>query len=90
MRLTAKALRELRLPAGKNEHTFRDDDIPGLGIRMREGGSRNWVFEYSIGDKSRKMTLGAANPESVKIIRERASELHARVRLGEDPQGAKE
>jgi integrase len=90
MKLTAKAIKGLRLPAGKNEHTFRDDDISGLGIRLRAGGSCNWVFEYSLGDKSRKMTLGNATPESAKIIRERAAELHARVRLGEDPQAQKE
>jgi hypothetical protein len=39
MRLTAKAI-DLPLPKGKLDHIEFDDDIPGFGLRIRDGGSR--------------------------------------------------
>jgi integrase len=89
MKLTEKGIRGLQMPQGKDEHLFWDDDIPGLGVRLRAGGSRTWVLQYAIGKKHRRMSLGAATPESVKVIRPQAAKLHARVKLGEDPAGEK-
>jgi integrase len=89
MKLTAKAIAGLQLPAGKSDHLVWDDEIPGLGIRLRAGGSRNWVFQYAIGSKHRRMSLGAATAESVKTIREQAAQIHAKVKLGQDPAGQK-
>jgi integrase len=104
MKLTAKGIQGLKLPAGKTDQLFWDDDIPGFGLRVRAGGSRNWVFQYAIGKKQRRLSLGAATEESFKTvrqkdeagkeviklgIRERADQLHARVKLGEDPAGDK-
>ena len=100
MKLTAKGIRALELPAGKSDHLFWDDEIPGFGLRIRAGGSRNWVFQYALGDKQRRLSLGAATPESftkhkgpdgtIKLgIRDQAAQLHAKVRLGQDPAGDK-
>ena len=96
MKLTSKSLRGLQLPAGKSDHLFWDDEIPGFGLRLRAGGSRNWVFQYALGSKHRRMSLGAATPESftkvndkdgkIKLgIREHVAKLHAMVKLGKDP-----
>ncbi|HKA00100.1 MAG TPA: Arm DNA-binding domain-containing protein, partial [Candidatus Solibacter sp.] len=60
MKLTAKNLNSARLPDGKSDHIAWDDDIPGLGLRLRAGGSRVWVFQYALGRKQRRMALGAA------------------------------
>jgi integrase len=102
MRFTVKNAPALRLPDGKDDHIFWDDDIPGLGVRLRAGGSRMFVFQYALGSKNKRMTLGAVTPESfttvkdpdgtvVKLgIRDQAALLHARVRLGEDPAGKKD
>jgi integrase len=100
MKLTAKGIRGLQLPEGKMDHLFWDDDIPGFGLRLRAGGSRSWVFQYAIGDKQRRLSLGAASAESfstvkdsdgrIKLgIRDQAAQLHAKVRLGQDPAGDK-
>jgi integrase len=102
MKLTAKEVRGLQLPAGKIDHIVWDDEIPGLGVRMRVGGSRKWVFQYALGVKQWRMTLGAATDESFKTakdidgnivklgIREQAAQLHAKVKLGQNPAGEKE
>jgi integrase len=100
MKLTAKNVRAIQLPKGKTDHLFWDDDIPGFGLRLRAGGSRNWVFQYALGEKQRRLSLGAATPESfstvkdkdsnIKLgIRDRAALLHAKVKLGQDPAGEK-
>jgi integrase len=100
MKLTAKGIRGLELSDGKSDQLFWDDDIPGFGLRLRAGGSRNWVFQYALGDKQRRLSLGAATPESftkhkgpdgtIKLgIRDQAAQLHAKVKLGQDPAGDK-
>jgi hypothetical protein len=33
----------IELPAGKKELITYDEDLPEFGIRIRQGGSRNWV-----------------------------------------------
>ena len=77
------------LPAGKSDFTFFDDDIPGFGLRVRAGGSRAWVFQYRIGTKQRRITFATVSAMTVQDARERAGQLHARVKLGEDPFGEK-
>src|SRR5437868_4460952 len=101
MKLTAKGIRGVKLSSGKSDQLFWDDDIPGFGLRLRAGGSRNWIFQYALGAKQRRLSLGGATLESftavkgsdgkiVKLgIREQAAQLHARVKLGQDPAGDK-
>lgn len=105
MKLTAKSISTLELPAGKSEQLFWDDEIPGFGLRVRAGGSRNWVFQYALGEKQRRMSLGSATAESFKSIkikgadgeqktlkigiRDYAAQLHAKVKLGQDPAAEK-
>jgi integrase len=89
MKLTVKETAALKLPHGKTDQLFWDDEIPGFGLRLREGGSRHWVFQYKIGSKHRRVTFGKYPALDAKKARDRAAELHAQVRLGEDPAGAK-
>ena len=89
MKITATTIRSLVLPAGKLEDLFWDDDIPGFGARLRKGGSRTVVFQYKLGGKQRRMTLGSVTAIDVGKARETAKDLYAKVRLGQDPQGEK-
>jgi integrase len=101
MKLTAKGIRGAELSAGQTDQLFWDDDIPGFGLRLRAGGSRNWVFQYALGAKQRRLSLGAATLESfttvkdgdgkiIKLgIRDQVTQLHAKVKLGQDPAGDK-
>jgi integrase len=100
VKLTPRSLATLKLSHGKDDQIFWDDDIPGFGLRLRAGGSRSWVFQYALGDKQRRLSLGAATEESfrsvkdrdgtVKLgIREQVAQLHAKVKLGQDPASDK-
>jgi len=89
MRLTKINISKVVVPSGKSEIIEFDDDVPGFGLRVRAGGSATWIFQYRQGSKQRRLSLGSAAAISAQNARERATELHARVRLGEDPAGQK-
>ena len=92
MRITINSAHRLKLRPGQKECIVFDDDIPGFGIRIREGGSRTWIFQYRIGSKQRRMFLGSASDPQVNLAdtRKVASKLHGQVALGQDPQRGKE
>jgi integrase len=92
MRLTVKSADSLRLRSGQKERIAFDDDIPGFGLRIREGGSRTWIFQYRIGSKQRRMVLASAKSAQLNLadVRKTASRLQDRVALGQDPAMDKE
>jgi Arm DNA-binding domain len=85
MKFSVKTTREHRLPAGKPDHIEFDDDIKGFGLRLREGGSRVWIYQYRIDSKQRRVVLGSATSVPLSVARKNAGELEARVKLGGDP-----
>jgi integrase len=99
MEFTTQSIKDLKLARGDKEAIFFDDNVPGFGIRLREGGSKTWIFQYRLGGKQRRMSLGSVAAISLakardgerdkdgRIIRRGAKDLHATVRLGGDPAG---
>jgi integrase len=88
MKLTATTVKTAQIERGKSEQIFFDDDVPGFGLRLRDGGSKNFVFQYKLGGrggKHRRMALGKATAVTIADARKAAEKLYARVRLGEDP-----
>ncbi len=61
MKLTSAIARTLTLESGQTDRTFFDDDLPAFGVRVRAGGSRNWVVQYKTGRKNRRLMLGAVS-----------------------------
>jgi integrase len=89
MKLTQKTIDAITLPKGKSEHFEWDDDLPGFGLRLRRGGARTWIYQYKIAKQNRRITLGNATALSPARAREAAVEIHAKVRLGQDPSAEK-
>ena len=89
MKLTTSTVPKAKVPAGKTEAIHFDDEIPGFGLRIREAGSRSFIFQYKLGRKQRRMALGIATPLTVTEARKTAAKLHARVKLGQDPASDK-
>jgi integrase len=85
MTLTTKTIDTLRLPDGKTDHTFWDDVVSGLGVRIRLNGSRKFIYRYRIGTKQKFMPLGDASKETLVKARNAARDLGFKVRLGTDP-----
>jgi hypothetical protein len=82
-------IRTERIAQGKSETFIFDDDVPGFGLRLRQGGSRTFVFQYRLGQKQRRMALGVATAGNVNDVRKIARKLYHRVQLGQDPAGDK-
>jgi integrase len=89
MKITQSAIARLTLPEGKREAIHFDEDVPGFGLRLRSAGGRNWIFQYRVGRRQRRMTFGSVGAMTAAQAREQAEQLHARVKLGQDPAGAK-
>jgi integrase len=89
MKLTQRNIGTVTVPSGKSEHIEFDDDISGFGLRVRIGGSATFIFQYRLGDRQRRLSLGSASAIGAKDAREQASKLYARVKLGQDPAGEK-
>jgi hypothetical protein len=89
-RLTPQQVSALTLPLGKTDACVFDDVVPGLAIRLRAGGKKSWVFQYRVGTKQRRLTLGAATALTPHDARKQAARLHAEVKLGHDPAGDKD
>jgi integrase len=85
MGLTVKDAEGLKIKPGKAERVVFDDKVSGFGLRIREGGSRTWIYQYRIGKKQRRMVLGSAKSVPLGLARENAGKLEAKVKLGGDP-----
>jgi hypothetical protein len=79
MKFTQMDVNRLTLPAGKTDVIVFDSEVPGLGLRLRIGGRRRvWVFQYQIGTKSRRMTLGVTSAINLATARRTATDFTPR------------
>jgi integrase len=85
MKISAKSIADAKLESNEKEKIYYDEEIPGFGLRIRSGGSRVLIFTYKIAGKTRRMHLGKAMSAAFPNVRKMAAELHAKVRLGQDP-----
>jgi len=89
MKLTAQLAEGLKLQHGEADRIWFDDAVPGFGLRVRQTGSRSWIFQYKIGGKTRRLVIGQASAIKLGRAREIASEHYAKVKLGRDPGAEK-
>ena len=61
-------------------------DGGGLYLRVRDTGSRSWLYVYTISGKRREMGLGSDLDVSLAQAREKAAAARAMVLEGKDPQ----
>ena len=85
MRLTVQSAETLKLKTGEADRIWFDDAIPGFGLRVRDTGSRSWIFQYKIAGNTRRLVIGQASAIKLGRAREIAGEHHAKVKLGRDP-----
>jgi integrase len=85
-KLTKTEIGKLGCPPSKAEAFHWDDDMPGFGLRIRASGVRRWVVQYRTGATQRRVLLGDPAVVPPDKARERAKQLLAQVKLGQDPQ----
>jgi integrase len=92
MKLTAKTISGLALPANKDDAIIFDDDMPGFGFRLRRSGDkvrRSFVAQYRTHGRTRRVLIGSLELFSAEQARAQAKKILAQVHLGRDPQGEK-
>jgi Arm DNA-binding domain len=87
MKLTAAAVGRLKLPPGKSDDIVFDTAIHGFGVRLRDGGNRSFIYQYKLGSKQRRLTIGSVAAVDFGTACRTAKDLYAQVRLGRDPAG---
>jgi integrase len=85
MRLTTSTIATLSLGDGEADRIWFDDEVPGFGLRIRNTGSRTWVYQYKIQRRTRRVVIGKVSAIKLAKAREIAADYHARVRQGGDP-----
>ena len=87
MKLTEASI--ARLKPTKADAVYYDDDLPGFGIRIRAGGSRNYIVRYRQGGLERRHTVGSVSVLSVEEARKKARKVLVAVDEGRDPTADK-
>jgi integrase len=90
MKLTTASIRTIAPVPPKTDIIEFDDTVPGFGVRARAGGSKVYVVQYAIGEKTRRMSLGKVELQGVDKARDKAKDILAAVRMGQDPAGEKQ
>jgi integrase len=86
-RLTDGFVSKLSVPDGQREIRVFDSELRGFGVAKFATGRASFFVKYSIGQKQRKLTLGAAIPGVTAEMRRKASDILARARIGQDTAG---
>jgi integrase len=83
MKLTQNSV--TKLASAKADEIFFDDDLPGFGVRLREGGSRKYVVHYRQAGTQRRHTIGPVAALTLEEARQRARKILVAVADGRDP-----
>jgi integrase len=90
MLLTRANIAQLKLPPGKAEVTYWDDEIKGFGLRLRQGGIARWIVQFrNAQGQQRKMTLSQIPVSSVDQARAAAERIIRNIADDRDPQAEK-
>ena len=81
-----KRLVEAAKPQDK-DYIICDDDLAGFAVRILPSGRRSYIVQYRIGNRYRRMSLGAHGVLTPEKARRMAFKVLAAVKDGEDPAG---
>ena len=89
MKLTKDTVAKLTLPADKRDAIFFDDEIRGLGYRLRRSPNgqvrASWILQFRAAGRARRYLIGAGDV-SAQAARAKAQKLKGQIWQGEDPQ----
>ena len=69
------------------DYIICDDDLAGFAVRVLPSGRRSYIVQYRIGNRYRRMSLGAHGVLTPEKARRMAFKVLAAVKDGEDPAG---
>jgi hypothetical protein len=71
---------------GKQQSIYWDGKTPGLGIRVTANGSKSYIFQTDLYEKTLRITIGDVSTWSVGSAQEEASRLKTLTDQGIDPR----
>jgi integrase len=87
MAFSTLTVSKLKAPThGRRE--ILDGQVPGFGVRVTERGVKSWFFVYrspTKHGKRRRITIGRIGEIDLETARERARQLRAQLRAGQEP-----
>src|SRR5947209_17105556 len=84
MQFTQASVNKWKAPAGKADAIEWCEDMPGFGIRARDGGAPVYIVQYKLGSQHRRMSLGKVSKVSLDDARKLAKKTFAGVADGVD------
>jgi integrase len=87
--LTARFVVTLK-PPPTGQVDYRDDGVPGFGLRVSAGGRKSWVVVYRQGGRLRRLTLGVYPHLELAAARAKARDALHEVGQGGDPARTKQ
>jgi integrase len=75
---------------GKSYVIHLDTEVHGLGLRVGQTGSRNWILNYRARGLGRRLTIGSAADWPISLAREEARRLNRLIDQGHDPLAERE
>jgi integrase len=86
MKLTDRTVEAALCPAGRKDVLFFDGTLKGFGMRVTASGKRLFIFQYRIGTKVRRTSLGEwGNELTTTQARKKAESLRGQVLDKRDP-----
>lgn len=85
MKFTQANVRNLKATLGKTDETVWDENMPGFGIRFRNGGAGIFVIVYSLHGKQTRLQLGKVAQVNLVDAQNEAKQLFAAVAKKVDP-----
>jgi integrase len=85
---TARLIESLKAPAA-GQIDYRDEGLPGFGIRLSPGGRKSWVVVYRSGGRLRRLTIGVYPHLSLAEARVKAKDALHEAAGGADPAAKK-
>ncbi len=87
---TAARVRDFTCPPGKTEAMLWDTAAPGLGLRVRNGGAKSYLFQFRIHGKAARINIGSPDAWGIDQARAEARRFKVLVDQGTDPRHEKQ
>jgi integrase len=83
---TAGRVSGYKCKPGKQQSIYWDDKTPGLGLRVTAAGTRSYIFETSLHNKTIRLTIGDVRTWPVGKAQDEATRLKGLTDQGIDPR----
>ncbi|NNM68485.1 MAG: integrase family protein [Gallionella sp.] len=83
---TAARVAEFECQSGKKQSIYQDGKTPGLGLRVTAAGSKSYIFETKLNNKTIRMTIGDQRNWPIGKAQAEATRLKVMTDQGIDPR----